>query len=115
MNSYIVDKILDHVEDLDVRRELGLPPRKVKIPDIDMTRYRYVYFAESRKLMTVWPRSHTAVYYPIDLSVWSERFYVFNLEGHEYTCEFYDTEGRIYVDPTFATPIIIRGPIKFII
>jgi hypothetical protein len=110
------ERILYYLEDLDTRRELGQPPRKVKIPPgfVLPKKYSYFYFYKTRKLMKICPFLHTEVTSPMILDAFSNNFFVFNLDCQDVTYEFYGASGSVVVDPTYNIPIIVRGPIKFI-
>ena len=110
------ERILYYLEDLDTRRALGQPPRKLKPPPgfILPKRFSYFYFHKTQKLMKVCPSLHTEVMSPLELSTASNNFFVFNLECQEVTYEYYSASGYVMVDPTYNTPVIVRGPIKFI-
>jgi hypothetical protein len=110
------ERILYYLEDLDARRELGQPPRKLKLPQdfVLPKRNTYFYFYKSQKLMKICPFCHTEVMSPVELSASSNNFFVFNLDCQDVTYEYYDASGYVMVDPTHSVPLIVRGPIKFI-
>lgn len=110
------ERILYYLEDLDTRRALGQPPRKLKLPTgfVLPKRFSYFYFYKTRKLMKVCPFCHTEVMSPVVLSACSNNFYVFNLECQDVTYEYYGASGSVMVDPIYNIPVIVRGPIKFI-
>jgi hypothetical protein len=110
------ERILYYLEDLDTRRALGQPPRKLKPPPgfVLPKRNTYFYFYKTRKLMKICPFCHTEVMSPMILDAFSNNFFVFNLDCQEVTYEYYAASGYVMVDPTYSTPVIVRGPIKFI-
>jgi hypothetical protein len=109
------ERILYYLEDIDVRRAMGQSPRRLKSTGFTIPKkYIYFYFHKSNKLMKICPGCHTEVLSPVDYSASSGNFFVFNLNCDEYTYEFYDVSGYVMIDPTYNTPIITRGPIKFI-
>lgn len=109
------ERILYYLEDLDVRRAMGQPPRRLKSTGfIIPKKYSYFYFYKTRKLMKICSFCHTEVMSPMILDAFSNNFFVFNLDCQDVTYEYYGASGSVVVDPTYNIPIIVRGPIKFI-
>lgn len=107
------EKILEYA-DIDTRRSLGLPPRKLKTNFVLPQKYSYFYFHKSQKLMRICPDCHTEVMSPVSFDLSADTLYAFNAGADYYTYEYYDEYGRVMIDPTYSMPIIVRGPIKFI-
>jgi len=109
------ERIMYFLEDLDVRRQLGQPPRKLKMTNFVMPeKYNFFYFVHKKKLLKICQDCHVDVLSPVDLSLTTNNFYIFNLECDEYTYEYYSSDGVVVVDPSYTAPIVARGPIKFI-
>lgn len=106
-------KILEYA-DIDTRRSLGLPPRKLKTSFVLPPKYSYFYFHKSQKLMRICPDCHTEIMSPVSLDLAIDKLYAFNASHDYYTYEYYDSYGRVMVDPTYCMPIIASSPIKFI-
>jgi hypothetical protein len=105
-----MDRVLDFIEGIDLRRELGLGPRRL-VTDFKVPRHKgIVYHKKTKKLIDILPH-RTIIRHPIDVSYGNERFYLFNIMGEEYTLEEYCTDGRVLVDPFEYYPIIISGEI----
>jgi hypothetical protein len=105
-----MDRVLDFIEGIDLRRELGLGPRKL-VHSFKLPRHKgVIYNRKTQKLFDILPH-RVIIRHPISMSTGADRFHVFNITGDEYTYEEYCTDGRVYIDPFETFPILICGDI----
>jgi hypothetical protein len=89
-------KILEHIEDLDVRRELGLLPRKLsrlRIKQFDKPRNGIVWNPCTKILFNFRPEGYHMVMKPVDLDISLDGLYIFNLYEKPFELSRYCDNG----------------------
>lgn len=105
------EKILQRIEDLDVRRELGLLPRRLDMSRFDMSFERLVWNPEHQTLYNFTHPGHHTVLRPLMLDLSIDGLTIFNMYEHPYeACTYWD-DGSFLVSPRstpWATELDVR-------
>jgi hypothetical protein len=105
-----MDRVLDFIDGIDIRRELGLEPRKL-VTDFQAPVHRGVIYLRKKKKLFDILRERVIVRHPVEMSNGIDLFHIFNITGNEYTYEEYCAYGHVYVDPFETYPVLICGNI----
>jgi hypothetical protein len=105
-----MDRVLDFIEGIDLRRDIGLGPRKLVTNFKPPMHKGVIYHRKTQKLFDILPH-RVIIRCPVPMSTGLERFHIFNISGDEYTYEEYCTDGRVFIDPYENYPILICGDI----
>lgn len=96
------EKILGHIEDLDVRRELGLLPRRLDPSRLELSfgpHQGLVWVPRRRTLYNFTQRGHYTVMKPIMLHLSLDGLSIFNMYEQSYTACTYWDNGSFLVSP----------------
>ena len=114
LTKELINKVIDHL-DINTRVELGLTPRKLKIPRI--SRFESVYWNEKKKMYDFSGLSEDPPYWIIREGINFDYFrtpyiYVFNMGWEAYSMTMYTTTG--HSETTLCYNHIVKHSVKFI-
>lgn len=111
-------KILDHIEDLDVRRDLGVSPRRLDperlmVLERALDHDRIFYNMDTFKLMNFRPVEYHEIRQPVRLDVFDDLF-LFNIYQGVYVYEAYGNNGSVLMDPVATASWATEYRVKII-
>lgn len=112
-------KILDFLEDLDVRRHLGvsphrLDPERLRVLERALDHDRIFYNMDTSTLINFRPPGYHEIRRPVRMDIIDDDLYVFNIWQEVYTYEVYGDNGAIVMDPVATAPWATEYRIKII-
>ena len=93
-------KILEYMDDIDVRRELGLLPRrlsKMYMRHLDKPRNGIVWNPFTKTLYNFRPEGYHTVMKPVNLDISLDGLYIFNLYEQPYELARYCDNGTFII------------------
>ncbi len=93
-------KILEYIDDIDVRRELGLKPRrlsKLRLKSLETSRKGIVWNPFTQTLYNFRPEGYHTVMKPVNLDISLDGLYIFNLYEQTYELAKYCDNGSFMI------------------
>jgi hypothetical protein len=111
-------KILDLLEDFDVRRELGvspgrLNPERLRMLECALNHDRIFYNMDTCTLMNFRPMEYHEIRRPVRMDIFDDLF-LFNIYQGVYVYEAYGNNGSVLMDPVATAPWATEYRIKII-
>lgn len=93
-------KILEYIDDIDVRRQLGLKPRRLsrlELKSLETSRKGIVWNPFTKTLYNFRPEGYYTVMKPISLDISLDGLYIFNLYEQTYELAKYCDDGSFII------------------
>jgi hypothetical protein len=93
-------KILEYIDDIDVRRELGLKPRRLsrlQLKSLETPRQGIVWSPFTKTLYNFRPEGYHTVMKPVNLDISLDGLYIFNLYEQTYELAKYCDNGSFMI------------------